>query len=194
MTITSTNHNPRNESRYARHRSIWKGRQNQLLQTVTRLKENTGITVHDYVGTIGTVTSGLKQDWEIVLHAGRLAPKPGQILGSWHVPEPSDRLLHTLPASLRSDLTLLWEDFITVAARRIGNSSGAGMTGDAGYHGECLVVLAMGPRSFDLIVSKYGYGLTQRYNHHFFQWQARAEGVEEVVSVDDYEGELELSL
>jgi hypothetical protein len=188
VTITSTNYNPANESRYARHRSIWKGSTNQLKSTVSGLSATRGVTVHQYLGRPSDLRVALNKDWRLILHSTRAAPKAGQILGHWRVEPPSSKLKQAIPTSLHSDLALIWKDFLTVAARRIGDSAGAGggTASDDTYTGESLVVLAFGPKSFDFIVSKYGFGYERKRNHHFFQWQSRAEGFDGVVSVDDY--------
>lgn len=186
MTIASTNHNPGNESKYARHRSIWKGKHNQLLETVARLRGTSGVTTCEYDDK-----DAFCHAWGVSFRAARLAPTRGQVLGTWEVSAPSSKMLAVLSDPLQADLKVLWSDFITVVARRIGSSSGVGSNQheESRYRGKSLLVFAYGPSSFDLIVSKYGDGEKLKRNHHFFQWQARTTGFQGLVHVDDYQGE-----
>jgi hypothetical protein len=110
-------------------------------------------------------------------------------MGQWVIDPAPAKLVNLIPGALRSDLALLWKDFITVSARRIGFSSGAGADNSDHYKGQSLIVIAIGPQSFDLITSKYGYAEHTRKNHHFFQWQARTASFEGLVAVDDYTSE-----
>ena len=194
MTVTSINHNPGNESKYARHRSIWKGRHNQLALTIARLRGTSGITIFDYDNRFA-----FSREWGVTFQADRMPPtKRSQILCRWEVQPPSQRMLNVLSRPLQADLKLLWEDFVTVVARRIGKSDGVGHNGTedrlVSYTGKNLLVFAYSPDSFDLIVSKYGDGENLTRNHHFFQWQARTKGFDGLVHVDDYEAEEGLTL
>ncbi|MGA3399113.1 MAG: hypothetical protein ABSC95_07825 [Acetobacteraceae bacterium] len=188
MTITSTNHNPGNDSQYARHRLIWKGKHNQLRDTIARLQGTSGMRVFEY-----TNNHKFYEDWGVRFSADRLPPtKRSQILGRWSCDPPSRKMLAVLSGKLAADLSVLWDDFIVVGARRIGSSDGVGSrTGvERGpYTGTTVIVFAYGPQSFDLIISKYGFGAGNQRNHHFYQWQARTTGFEGLVHVDDYEGE-----
>ncbi len=189
MAIKSTNINPKNESRYARHRSIWKGNKNKLDMTVAGLRGTSGTKVYEHLGSPNTLYTEMRDTWDILLAVGRMAPKPGQAMGFWFVEHPpSTKLKQAMPVALHADLRLIWNDFITVTARRIGHSDGAGSGGrnsDPDYHGDSLVLLAIGTNSFDFIVSKYGYGWNNKRNHHFFHWQSRVAGFAGLVHVDD---------
>jgi len=192
MTITSINNNPKNESKYARHRSIWKGRHNQLRETVVRLNGTSGIVVHEYCAAPLLIHAALMREWDFGFSAVREGARGFRPLGRWDIRPPPPKLLQAVAGGLRGDLKLLWDDFILVGARRIGESTGAGANTEwfgGNYRGDSLVVLAFGPASFDLIVSKYGYGDDLRHNHHFFHWQARTQGFQGLVNVDDYEVE-----
>ena len=59
----------------------------------------------------------------------------------------------------------------------------------AGFFSMKLLFVASEPSSFDLIVSKYGYGDSLKKNHHFFHWQASTKYFRGMVNVDDYEDE-----
>jgi hypothetical protein len=189
MTVTSVNHNPGNDSKYARHRSLWKGRHNQLRDTVASLQGTSGVTVHEYWASPAGINFEFLNDWNVSLEAVRAPPKRGQIMGSWEIRPPSGKILQALDGGLQSDLKLLWHDFMLITARRIGFSSGAGADNTDRYNGKSVLVFAAGPSSFDLIVSKYGYGDDLKHNHHFYQWQARSDSFEGLVSVDDYRDE-----
>jgi hypothetical protein len=189
MTITSTNTNPYNDSRFARRRSIWKGRHNQLRETVEALSRARGVKVYEYDETML-----FEQAWDLYLVAGRLPPK-GFGTGKWVVEDPSAKLVNATPSALRSDLRNLWLDFVTVLARRIGFSRSAfdserDQWNQIKWAGHSLIVFAPGTSSLDLIVSKFGYGESRgdKLKHHFYHWQARSEGIQGAVSIDDYDG------
>jgi len=93
MAITSTNINPKNDSKYARHRSIWKGRHNQVRDTIASLQGTRGVTVHEYCQTPFSLTQEFLGDWGVVLGAVREPPRKRQILGSWKFSQPTSRLL-----------------------------------------------------------------------------------------------------
>jgi hypothetical protein len=186
MTITSTNHNPGNESKYARHRRIWKGRHNKLAETMARLQATRDITTTTFDNT-----GEFNGFWGCRFSIKREPPtKRSQILGRWQIDPPSEKMLAVLSTKLRADLSLLWDDFVTVVARRIGRSDGVGISRNTEpFTGRSLLVFAYGAHSFDLIASKYGMGDNLGRNHYFYQWQARTRGFDGLVNVDDYEGE-----
>lgn len=187
MTITSINHNPKNDSKYARRRSLWKGTRSQLREAIAQLNGTQGVRVWEYEDAALVVFGKFGDDWHVRLVADRLFPtKRTQILGKWHIAPPSNRILNAVPESLRADLKLLWDDFILVTARRVGHSDGVGSSSDPDYSGKCVVVFAVGPQSFDLIVSKWGFGDNLKHGHHFYQWQARTNSFSGLVNVDDY--------
>jgi hypothetical protein len=179
MTITSTNHNPNNESKYARRRSIWKGHHNQLRDTIEDLREMPGMAVFEYLAHPNEVGDLFRLEWNTFLKISRRAPIRGEIMGQWVAPAIGPKLW-SAAGNLRSDLKLIWTDFEMICGHRLGKT-------DAPYHGKSLVTLAFGLNSFDFIVSKYGYGEGLKRNHHFYQWQARGEGFQNTVHVDDYE-------
>jgi hypothetical protein len=186
MAVTSVNHNPGNDSSYARHRSIWKGSKNQLRDTVASLQGTPGVKVYEYWDTPLDIIKRFKDDWGVNLKVSRAPPKGRQVLGTWTIASPSHRMMNAVGGNLRADLKLLWDDFMLITAQRIGWSGGAGAENISAYSGKSLLVFATGPSSFDLIVSKYGYGENLKHNHHFYQWQARDKSFQGFVSVEDY--------
>jgi hypothetical protein len=192
MTITSTNVNPKNDSKYARHRSIRSGNRNKLRSVVDGLKATSGVTVHEYCGPAGNILSGIIRDfqarWNVRLGVNR---RIGAVLGYWAPRgQVSERLRGAVPPSLRGDLDLIWLDFNTVLGRRLGLSDGAGSGSTESQERylegmESLIVFAPGRSSFDLIVSKYGYANNLKRDHHFYHWQARSELTQDQVHVDD---------
>jgi hypothetical protein len=191
MTITRTNHNPQNDSKYARRRSIWKGQRNQLRETIASLHATTGIKVYEYCGSEQGALNTFEEEWKVQLHARRGEPRNrGEMMGHWVIAPPSLKIQAHLPGLLWSDFNLLWKDFVEVSARRVGTSGGAGVfRKDAPYAGESVIVFAPGRESFDLIISKYGFGDNGKRNHHFFQWQARTASFKGLVNIDDYTNE-----
>lgn len=187
MPITSTNFNPNNDTKYARHRSIFKGSRNQLRETVDALKATPGLNFKLYYGAPLEVQAGFNKDWGISLNAYRLAPKGAQVLGTWEIDKVPRGLLLAAGA-LASDMALVWGDLQITTGRRIGQGSGAGFDIDAlaSYHGKSLLVLAFGKTRFDIILSKWGWGEGLKNKHHFYQWQARAADQSQLVTVDDH--------
>ncbi len=69
----------------------------------------------------------LNVDWGVRFSADRQPPtKRSQILGRWRCDPPSQKMLAVLSGKLGADLSVLWDDFIVVGARRIGASDGLG--------------------------------------------------------------------
>jgi hypothetical protein len=174
MAIHSRNHNPQNDSKYARHRSTSKGRNSQIQRVVNALQteqRNIFLVIQDDLE--GLVTELSREVGQaVVIKADRVKPQSrGQVLGSWQlagdeVPQIPDLWLRNLNPSLRGDLKLIWLDFLLIAGRRRPD-------GNSGNFKEYLLVVAISPNKLDLIFSKYGY----RSGHHFFHWQAAGEGV-----------------
>jgi hypothetical protein len=187
LTITSINHNPKNDSKYARRRSLWKGTRNQLREAIAQLNGTQGVRVWEYNDAALIVFGQFMADWNVRLGAQRQFPTSRtQVLGKWQIAPPSHKITDAVPQSLRADLKMLWDDFILVAAQRVGVSDGVGSGADPDYSGKCVVVFAPGPQSFDLIVSKWGFGDSLKHSHHFYQWQARTQSFTGLVNVDDY--------
>lgn len=192
MTITSINTNPKNDSKYARHRSIWSGSRNKLRSVVDDLRRTQNVTVHEYCGPVGNIFGGIvrnfQDDWNVRLGVNRMV---GTVLGYWAPRgKVSDRLRNAVPPSLRGDLDLIWLDFNTILGRRMGLSDGAGAGTTESQQRylermESLIVFAPGKDRFDLIVSKYGYGDNLKSNHHFYHWQARGKLTGDQTHVDD---------
>ena len=188
MTITSINHNPNNDTKYARHRSIWKGSRNQLKETLDALEHAAGVTAHIYHDIFG-----FQNAWDVDLTAGRIPPKT-QGTGTWVAHDPSQKILQATPDGLRGDLRLLWVDFVVTVARRIGFFRSAFLNerdqwnSVKSFGSHAVLAFAPGPNRFDLILSKFGYGEKERgTKHHFYQWQARVGTLQGQVNVDDYE-------
>jgi hypothetical protein len=192
MAITSINHNPMNDSKYARRRSLWKGRHNQLREAIAQLHGMNDIVVHEYSGPMAEAMNRFYDDWGLgAVNLKRRAPVRGEILGQWVYPPVPTKMKLRIRGLLEADFALLWNDFYGILGRRVGASGGIGANDDerGTYHGETVVVFAYGPSSFDLIVSKYGYGDSLKKNHHFFHWQASTKYFRGMVNVDDYEDE-----
>ncbi len=181
MPILKRNTNPNNDSKYARHRSIWKGERNQLRETVTGLKGSSqGERVKVYLQRGGFDD---KEGGVLPLGVQRVL---GTFIRHWEVRHPvPERWSNAVPSGLRGDLELIWHDFNVVVHKRSGED----------YTGNSLIVFAPSRVGFDIIFSKYGYGetvgrgemvQTMQRNHKFYQWQSRLMGVEDLVNVDDF--------
>ena len=181
MTITSINNNPKNESRYARHRSVWKGRRNQVQETVEAIRQQR--TVYEYLDHPYRVMGRLSTEWKINFRVSRVRAYGKHLLGQWKVGHLTAPVaLWKAAQPLHGDMALLWDDFALIVGRRIGNGTDLG-----GYSGESLVVFSFGNTGFDIVFSKYGYGETTRESHHFFHWQSRLTGLEDVVDIDAFD-------
>lgn len=201
MTVTSTNHNPKNDSKYARRRSISKGSYNQLRGAIETLEEAVGKNnVHVYAGPAVNVVRAFEKRWKVKLGAAR---KIGAVMGYWQSndPKPSAEMMSVLSPALQADLQLVWDDVNVIVQRRLGTlrgrdmimeGAGARLTDGARkylHEMESVIVFAHAPDCFDLIVSKYGFGTQGRDgDHHFFHWQARQKGgaAKGTTHVDDY--------
>jgi hypothetical protein len=164
MTILSTNHNPNNESVYARHRSTSKGTRSVITEVVQGLKGENRTIFSQIQGNFFQVEDEVER-W---LGGGlpfQYSPKVPATEGLVQNPA-----LHRHPRRPVPHLDGLSKDCQRPAA---GQSYG-------GYK-EYLVVAAISCDKIDLIFSKYGF----RPFHHFFHWQAVSEGVDGV-HVDDY--------
>lgn len=192
MTITSTNINPKNDSKYARHRSIWSGSRNKLRSVVDELRKTPNVTVYEYCGPAGDFRSGIvlafEKQWNVYLGVNR---RVGTFHGYWATRgRVSNRLRAAVPPALHSDLDMIWLDFNTIIGRRMGQSDGAGYRITESQETylttmESLIVFAPGKDRFDLIVSKYGYADNLKKNHHFYHWQARSKLTGDQAHVDD---------
>jgi hypothetical protein len=183
MTILSTNNNPKNQSIFARRRSITKGHSQQLQSLIQRLR--------DERRTIWIEVQGNFFDLRLALKANGFSK--GQCFGSEQslrrVPQglgnkwvtkqsfpPPARWMQTLAPDLKSDLQLIWPDLNAIALER-HEESNVGKTWD-----EYVFVVAIKRDAIDIVFSKYGF----RPNHHFYHWQAVSDWLEpNGVHVDD---------
>ena len=124
MTITSTNFNPHNESKYARRRSIWKGHRNQLRETIDSLRGVPGTVLYEYLDHPSHLSGLFRDEWGTGLKITRRAPNSKEIMGQWHAP-PISSQLRRAAGKLLSDLTLIWTDFEMICGRRLGKTDDA---------------------------------------------------------------------
>jgi hypothetical protein len=188
MSILSKNNNPKNESKYARHRSTWKGSKQQLRDLVEELKARClvmdtnqrgnpvfPILVEVQGGWI-EIREALTEQFNMKNSYFRLKPKyefrhklsPTR---SWSVkttswtPPPS--WLQLVAPDLKSDLALIWPDFVQVAGMRAPDEF---WNTTSGSYDKYLLVAAISRHEIDIVFSKYGYDS----GHHFFHWRARS--------------------
>jgi hypothetical protein len=191
MTILSVSRNPQNKSRFARHRSTWKGTKPHLENVVDALRrQGRRIFIEvqsDFNGILDAVEEavmGRKRRGNRTDNEGdMLTPHRRDIHGAWTGWERKWKVNYVSPPpfwnlivedDLKGDLRLLWEDFRVIAAVRRPDKH------TEGTYADYLLVVAISRNNIDIIFSKYGY----RKNHHFFHWQAVSEGVNGV-HVDD---------
>jgi hypothetical protein len=155
MTITSKNSNPKNDSHYARHRSIWKGQTDVLSGVITILKAAPGVRYKRYHGTPAEV----RRWWFGDFKPHRLPPwfkevDPSNFTGTSGV----DTWLGAR-SPFRDDLNVIWADFARIFAKR--SYPEGGTTSE-------LLFLSHTNQHFDLIYSKWGY--EKKGKHWFFHW------------------------
>jgi hypothetical protein len=173
--IISTNTNPANASKYARHRSLKSGGVNKLQAVVQALRATQGMTCHEYNSR--DAKQEFQRAWGVFLGATR---EMGTVVRHWEPKSASPvGIRNQLPLALRADFAMIWADFNIIADRRLSQ-------GGDGYTGNQMIFVAWSRTSLDLIFSKWGYGESTRKGHHFFHWQARTQGVQGAVNVDDY--------
>jgi hypothetical protein len=160
MTITTKNNNPRNDSHWARHRSIWKGQTNVLDSVLTNLKAAQGVRYKRYHGTPKEVRDMWSTDF------GNRNPLPSW----WKSVDPSkftgtsgvDTWLGA-GSPFTDDVKVIWADFARIFARR----SYPGTEDIEGGATPELLFVSRTNQHFDLIYSKWGY---TKGKHWFFHW------------------------
>jgi hypothetical protein len=165
MTIITRNNNPKNDSQYARHRSIWKGQTDILDSVLTNLKAAPGVRYRRYHGTPKEV----RDMWEGDFGKGNPLPSwwksvdPSNFTGTSGV----DTWLGAR-SPFRDDLEVIWSDFVRIFAKRSHpeKKDKHGKIIEGGTTRE-LLFLSHTNQHFDLIYSKWGH---TKGKHWFFHW------------------------
>jgi hypothetical protein len=165
--IISASRSPKNDSMFARRRSITKGRRQQLSDVVQALKAaNDKVVFEEFSasqssGRFGTKTaiSAFSDAWGFGhMEADRSGVLPVRKLQGLNL-----KLGRIPNAELKADFKLMMADF----ARMRGRFDGGAKDG--------YICVFVGNRRLELIASKWGYngggGMTK---HHFYHWQAVA--------------------
>jgi hypothetical protein len=155
MTITTRNYNLRNDSRYARHRSTWKGQTNVLDSVVTDLKAAPGVRYKRYHGTPVEVRHMWSADFGKAL--------PVYMAHNFTGTSGVDTWLGAR-SPFTDDVKVIWADFVLVFTKR--SSDGTRLGTPAGTVRE-LLFMSHTQQHFDLIYSKWGLA---RGKHWFFHW------------------------
>lgn len=170
MTITTHNTNPKNDSQWARHRSITKDNQNVLQNTIAALKNQNGSSYRGFDLT----SKKMRTEWQTKFTLA--LPRPKETL---------DRLSSDLKGTnaekkalaksivedksgvaawlgsrspFLTDLNTIWIDFIPIFGRRHDEDDTT----------KQVLFWCYTATHFDLIYSKWG--LTS--GHKFFHWQS----------------------
>jgi hypothetical protein len=180
MAIISANRNPKNDSLYARRRSVFKGKTKQLENIINGLKNASDKVIFeeftkDGGGTPVALFNGAWGMGEILRGTKKIDPKA-------FTPKveriPNDEL--------KSDFRLIFADFTKLKMRFTQDDQ------DRGY-----ICMFVGTNRLELIASKWGVAASARSTpnlfspagtiHHFYHWQAVARGgsVQQVITVDD---------
>lgn len=161
MTIITKNTNSKNDSTWARHRSIWKGQTNVLDGVLTVLKNTRGAKYKNYRGTPVEV----RQMWfaafgaELPAYMSHTFTGPKRFKGTSGV----DTWLGAR-SPFTDDVKVIWEDFARIFGQR--SSDGTQKEVPAGTTPEVLF-MSRTDHNFDLIYSKWGLA---RGKHWFFHW------------------------
>jgi hypothetical protein len=162
MTITTKNSNPKNDSQYARHRSIWKG-QTDILSSVLTLLKSPPARYKRFHGTPTEVRDMWYAQFDEHLPSWYKVVDPSKFTGTSGV----DTWLGAR-SPFADDVRVIWADFARIFARRShpntkdrdGNIIEGGKTQE-------LLFLSHTNQHFDLIYSKWGYA---KGKHWFFHW------------------------
>lgn len=150
MTITTKNSNPKNDSKWARHRSITKGNRNQLDDVVSALKGQQGVTYRQFDYT----PKQLRTEWW---------SKFGQALPAF-LAHPNFKGTSGLGEWLGTnspDLKTIWGDFFNIFVHRSDDNDKTVQR----------LFVSYTSTNFDLIYSKWG----TTPGHKFFHWASVAD-------------------
>ena len=167
MTIITKNSNPYNDSKYARHRSVWKGQTNVLDDVVKELIAKAARDKRRYLGNPAEVRHMWEADFLKPLPSWFKSVDPSKFTGTSGV----DTWLG--PGSpFTDDVKVIWPDFARIFARRSypGEKDKYGKIVGVGTTNELLFV-SRTDQHFDLIYSKWGY---TKGKHWFFHWTSAA--------------------
>jgi hypothetical protein len=178
MTITTTNINLlKNDSKYARHRSVWKGKTSVLDSVVTNLKAAPSATFKTppFYGLPSQIRTWWADNFTGSLPA--YAPdSPDEeipaIRSTGYSGVVPDWLGTTRGRDFTDDVKLIWPDFVHVFARR-SDPGGVAVRPDGtirrsrGGSIRELLFMCHTPQHFDLIYSKWG---RETGKHWFFHW------------------------
>jgi hypothetical protein len=175
--IISANRNPKNDSTYARRRSIMKGRVNQLEREIQGFKKANDKVVFEEFSPKTTNRNNVLWDFMDAWGLAAVNRDASGVLGVYRVSYNNEKArapaLHRIPdPELKSDFKLMLDDFSIVARRRFQGSDPYG-----------YICVFVGKQSLDLICSKWG----GNGKHHFYHWQAITSNASmaNAVTIDD---------
>jgi hypothetical protein len=183
MIISTSHKNPNNKSQYARRRSIWKGRREQLFEVVDGLKAKGGLVVYEefspsrmgrYTKRSRTpnVLEAFTDNWGIV----KFWEKTSGVVPSLQPFTAQNQLkparVDRIPnQELKSDFKLIIGDLSYLVIGR-----------GFDWAPHAYLAVFVGNNWLELIASKNG----NMKGHHFYHWQAVARGAPGVGhTVDD---------
>jgi len=165
MAITTKNTNPRNDSKWARHRSVTKGNQKQLEDVMAALRAQPGAHYRHFFGTPSEIRDSWRTKFGQGLPAFNSEPqnfKGTAGLGEWLGAGP-----------VAADLPTIWADFFKIFVRRSDDKDTTVQTLFVSYTNTNL----------DLIYSKWG----TTPGHNFFHWAATAAAAPRRATIDDFD-------
>jgi hypothetical protein len=160
MTIITKNNNRKNDSTWARHRSVWKGKTNVLGDVLNNLKAAPA-KYKTYRGTPADVRIMWLSAFgaELPAYMSHTFTGPKRFKGTSGV----DTWLGAR-SPFTDDVKVIWEDFARIFAQRSNDGTREGVP--AGTTSETLF-MSRTDHNFDLIYSKWG---DARGKHWFFHW------------------------
>jgi hypothetical protein len=173
--ITSASRSPMNDSRYARRRSITKGKRKQLIEVVNALKAaDDKLILEEFQPSKLPSSESTVIGW--FTHSWGLGRINADMSGVVNVRFPNfqgypPRIDRVPNPELKGDLKLMLGDFTLMRGRFDGGAK----------HG--YICMFVGKARLELIVSKWG----ATPGHHFYHWQAIAKGADpgSVNTIDD---------
>jgi hypothetical protein len=170
-----------NRSKYARHRSIKKGKKNQLTAVLAELKrKSTYYKEYAYEPPTG-VTRQMEMDWGAC--EAEIANAPGVANYPRLLATSGSLKVEKIPESLRSGVQRIWVDMLCI----LTDAFAGGYKIDPNTRG--IVAIAYTNEYFDIVISKWGRGDDLKNNHHFYHWHVEAKNAKlknhPVVYVDD---------
>ncbi len=160
MAIITKNTNPKNDSHWARHRSIWKGETNVLDSVLTKLRDQQGVGVVRYK-RFHQAPVAVREMWAAALGERLPGFKAQNFIGTSGV-----ETWLGAGTPFTNDVRVIWADFVKIFAKRSNDGTQRFIPVSTTKE---LLFISRTNQHFDLIYSKWGVA-PDRGKHWFFHW------------------------